>query len=282
MKKFTEVFNQLIDQSFGQISGFFTQHGPALVFAFVIILLGWVLAIIIRKLCARLLRALGFDVLLEKTGIDKIIKRGGIDTKPSTIFSWFIYWVILVNAIFMAQDALDLKVTTQFLSNILNFIPNLIIVAILLSLGTYVGNIIAKVAEKTALMANIPFSKFIGIMTRYAVIGTAVIMSLDVINDATSIVIDSVRIIFIYIPAIILVAFLLGGRDVITNMLDGRFLKEMLKKGDNIEVGDVKGEIISIGAAATLLKTDYGEAIIPNAEISKNIIKKKNGQQASV
>jgi len=275
MNKFTEIFNRLIDQSFGQISGFCTHYGPAVIFALMVIFIGWVLAVLIRKVTAKLLRALGFDILMEKTGLSKILERGEIDTKPSVIAGWSLYWLVLINTLFMAQDALDLKLTVDFMNNIFGVFPNMVVVVILLSLGFYVGNTISRLAEKTALLANIPLAKFIGIMSRYVVVGVSVMMSIDVLSAASRIVVDSFVVIFIIIPLLLLLILLRGGRDVITNVLDGRFAREMFSKGDVIEIDGISGEVIDIGAVSTLLSAADGEVVIPNSELSKKIIRRK-------
>jgi mechanosensitive ion channel-like protein len=275
MDKFMEIFTKLINQSSDQISGIFTQYGPAVLFAIAVVLTGWIIAILVRKIMAKLLRALGFDVLLEKTGFKKILKRGGLEMNPSSIVSWLLYWTVMINTLIMAQEALDLKVTMQFLGNIFTFLPNFIMAIIILSLGFYVGGVVSKLAEKTALFAKNPFSKLIGILARYTIVGLAVMFVLDIFDLSARIGIDPFLLIFVIVPSIALLTFIVGGRDVIASMFEGRFLQEMIKKGDTIEVDGITGEIINIGIASTLIKTSDSEVIIPNAELAHSIIKKK-------
>jgi small-conductance mechanosensitive channel len=82
-------------------------------------------------------------------------------------------------------------------------------------------------------------------------------------------------VIFAIVPVGFFLIFLVGGRDVISNILSGRFLAQELKKGDHIECASVSGEVVLIGAIASKLKTKDGELIVPNNELARNIIRKK-------
>jgi hypothetical protein len=254
---------------------FFAQHGPAIIFSLAVIAIGWICAVLIRKIITKLLRALGFDVLSQKIGFKKLLERGEVNKSPSSIIGWLFYWIILINALIMAQDAMDLQVTVRFMKNIVLFIPNVIVIVILLSLGLYIGKFASILAAKTAKLTNVPFAKIIGISVRYIIMGAAIMMALDYINASTSVVIDSFLILFVIIPAAFVLILIFGGRHVLAKMLDGRFLREVLKPGDKVEIDSISGEIECIGPTTTRLKAGNQEILIPNSELAGKIIRRQ-------
>jgi len=275
MNKFSEVFNNLVVQSLNQAYTFIIEHGPGIAFALSVIFLGWICAVLIRKIVTKLFRAFGFDVLSNKIGFKKFLEKGGIENSPSSLVGWVFYWVIFLNALVMAQDAVDLKVTSQFIQNIILYIPNLIVVIIIIALGIFISKFVAKFVDKTAHLANIPVHSLLGTLSRYAVLGFAVVVILDYLNVPTIVMSGLVGIIFIVIPIGFFLVFLVGGKDAIANIISGRFITQTLKKGDFIEFESVSGKVEMVGAITTMLKTDKEEILVPNSELAKKIIKKK-------
>jgi small-conductance mechanosensitive channel len=275
MDTFAEVFNTLVVQSLNQAYTFTLQHGPGIVFALAVILFGWICAVVLRKIITKLLRAFGFDVLSARIGFKRFLEKGGIDKAPSSLIGWIFYWMVFLNALIMAQDVVDLKVTSQFIQNIILYIPNVIVGIIILTLGIYVSRFMAKFVDKTAHLAGIPVHSLLGTIARYAILGLTAIVILDYSGVPSLIMSESITIIFAVIPIGFFLVFLVGGRDVISNIISGRCLTQVLNQGDHVECDSAAGTVEKIGATTTVLKNGTVEIIIPNAELAKKIIKKK-------
>lgn len=275
MTRFSDIFNNLVAQSLRQLYEFITKYGPGIAFALAVIFLGWLLAVLIRKIAAKLFRALGFDVLSEKTGLKSFLERGGIKKRPSALIGSIFYWIILFNALIMAQDAVDLKITSQFIQQVILYIPNIIVVILLIALSVFISRFISRLVDKTSQLADIPFHAFLGTVARYAVVGLAAMLALQYLNVPAKIVSNALLIIFGVVPSMCFLIFVIAGRDIISNVLNGKCLMKDLKAGDTIECDSISGRIEEIGLTATRLKNNSGEMIIPNSDLAKKIIKKK-------
>ncbi|MFC1590254.1 mechanosensitive ion channel domain-containing protein [Candidatus Omnitrophota bacterium] len=276
MDKFWEIFNNLVVQSFNQIYGFIVQYGPGIAFSLALIIFGWICAVLTRKIITKLLRALGFDVLSQKLGFNKFLEKGGVIKAPSSIIGLLFYWIILLNAFVMAQDAVDLKVTTKFIQNTILYLPNALVIIILLALGVFISKFVYKFVDKTAQLANIPFHAFLGTLARYGIIGLAVIMALEHLNVPTIVTARSILVIFGVIPIVFFLFILVSGRNIIENMLVSRFIMKELKKGDSIEFDSTTGQVDSVSGIFTKLKQGNEEILIPNSDLIKKVIKKKS------
>ena len=275
MDNFVEIFNSLIIQSFNQTYGFIAQHGPGIAFSLALILFGWICAVLTRKIITKLLRALGFDVLSQKLGFNKFLEKGGVTKAPSSIIGLLFYWIILLNAFIMAQDAVGLKVTTRFIQSTILYLPSVLVVIFLLALGVFISKFAYKVVDKTAQVADIPFHSFLGTLARYGIIGFAIIMALEYLNVPTVVITKSILIIFGVIPIVFFLFILVPGRNIIESMFVARFIMNEFKKGDRIEFDSITGQVDSISAISTKLKNGNEEIIIPNSDLIKKVIKKK-------
>ena len=68
-----DVLLEPIRASLHQIGEFL----PRLLLALAILILGWLLAKFVRFVIVRMLRAVNFNVLTEKAGVDKFLQQGG-------------------------------------------------------------------------------------------------------------------------------------------------------------------------------------------------------------
>ena len=64
---------------------------PNLFFAIAIILLGWVICNVIKRIVVRLLKLCQFDILAERSGIKLILDRGGIRQSASDILGLLVF-----------------------------------------------------------------------------------------------------------------------------------------------------------------------------------------------
>ncbi|MFH1379936.1 MAG: mechanosensitive ion channel domain-containing protein [bacterium] len=275
MQKFTEIFNSLVVLTLEQTYQQIIMFAPKIILSMIVFIIGWICAVLIEKIIAKLLKALGFDILSEKTGLVKFFKKGGIKRKSSSIIGAFFYWVIIFSALIMVFNTLHLDDASQLIEQVVLYIPRIISAIILVAVGIFLGRFIAVFVQTSTQMANVPFSVALAQSSKYIVIGISVMMSLEHLGVAKTIVIEAFIIIFGVIPFILCMLFFIGGREIIRNMLAGRVLSRIYRKGDNIQFGSVEGVVQSIEFIMTRIKTDKGEMFIPNSELSNEIVLKK-------
>ena len=91
---------------------------PNLFFAVGIILLGWVVCNVIKRLVVRLLRLCHFDALAERAGITGALERGGIKQSASDIVGLLAFWFLFLIAIVATLETLNLSGATDTLHTI--------------------------------------------------------------------------------------------------------------------------------------------------------------------
>ena len=70
---------------------------PNLFFAVAIIVLGWVICNVIKRIVVRVFKLCQFDLLAERAGIRQILERGGIRQSPSDIVGLLAFWFLFLS-----------------------------------------------------------------------------------------------------------------------------------------------------------------------------------------
>ena len=99
---------------------------PNLFFSIAILLLGWVICNVIKRIVVRLLKLCQFDSLAERAGIKQILEKGGIKQAPSDIIGLLVFWFLFLIAIVTTLETLNLSGATDTLHTIYLYIPKIV------------------------------------------------------------------------------------------------------------------------------------------------------------
>src|SRR5712691_6343694 len=86
---------------------------PRLALALVVIIAGWLLAKAARFALVKALRAINFNVLTERAGLDGFLQQGGIQRDTTDIFGVLVYWLVVLAALVAAFNTLGLNYITE-------------------------------------------------------------------------------------------------------------------------------------------------------------------------
>ena len=204
---------------------------PNILFSIAIILVGWVLCNIIKRIVVRLLRVCHFDTLAERAGIRQALERGGIKQNPSDIVGLLVFWFLFLIAIVTTLETLNLSGATDTLHTIYLYIPKIVAALVVLILGLYLANLLETVTRTSCANAGLQQAASIG---RAAYIGTVIFVVagiFEILDIASEIVIWAFILVFGAVCLALALAFGLGGRDVAA-----RFLEKWLEEKKNNEI----------------------------------------------
>ncbi|NLB35075.1 MAG: mechanosensitive ion channel [Elusimicrobia bacterium] len=278
MDRFVEIFNRLVADSAKQVSDFVLGFGPKIVFAVLILLLGWLLAMLAKKIVAKLLKAIGFNVFSEKIGVQKFMEKGGIVKPPSLIAAVIVYWIVIFNTLMLVSEVLNIETPARFFNDLLSYMPSLGVVFIIIILGVITAKFASKFTTKATKLAGLPFSKFIGSMAGYIFVGLSILLSFEYLNISKSVSIQFSIIILGMIPLTIALFLIIGGKDTVSSILASRYVKNELSPGDMIEIENISGEVVSVGLISTKISHNNYHILIPNYRFLTEILKKTEAE----
>lgn len=248
------------------------RYAPGLLSGLLVMVLGWLMAVVGRNVVAKLLRAIGLDVVAERSGAGGYLRRHDITLPPSRLAGWLVYLVIIYTALIMAFQRMQLDAANRLLLDTAAFIPKIIVVVLLLSLGVWLSRWIGGLLGRAARLAGVPFHAVIGALARIGGIVLTVVVSLDYLGLASR------QTLLVGIAVILLgaiatgVLFAVCARDLVGNMLARNFVMGEFTLGDRIRIGSIEGQVESIGTNVLRLRDGDASHLVPHSRLVSEVV----------
>ena len=204
------------DAIFAAVSGAlatFIAAIPLVLGALIILAIGWILSNVLGGLVRRLLARAGADRLFAEHGSDVYGQRA-TRVQPSVVGGELVKWLVRLVFLVAAANALNLPQVSEFLNQVLLWIPNLIVAAIILMVAPLIGRFVRGTIEVGAGQLGFTNAPLLGRIAEIAIVVFGVIVAINQIGIAANLV----NTIFVGIVAALALgfglAFGLGGRDV--------------------------------------------------------------------
>jgi len=198
-----------VDVFFEPVRAFLVQIGvylPRMGVAVLIVILGWLVAKAVRFAVVRTLRAINFNVLTRRAGIDGFLEQGGVEADTGDLLAWVAYWIVIVLALVIAFNGLGLEHITELLGRVLAFLPRVALAIVVLAVGLYFARFVGGALTVYFRNAQIQDADLLGILGQYAVVVFVVLVGLDVLDVGGGIV----RLTFLILLSGVVLAFALA------------------------------------------------------------------------
>ena len=94
---------------------------PRLLVAALVVVVGWLFAKVVRFAVTRGLRAVNFNVLTQRSGLDNFLRQGGMEKDTGDIIGVLAYWLVVLAALIIAFNGLGLTYITDLLGRVVWF-----------------------------------------------------------------------------------------------------------------------------------------------------------------
>ncbi len=152
---------------------------PKILLAVIVFIIGWIIATTLARLVTAGIDALKLDKLFSSTGADEALARAGWRLHIGGFIGWLVKWLIVLAFFIASVNILGLNQVSMFLSDILAYIPQIIIAVLILVAGTIVADFARKVISGSAAIANVRSARMIGTVAYYAIWILAIVTALD-------------------------------------------------------------------------------------------------------
>lgn len=204
------------------VRSFVTQVGeifPKVLLAIVILILGWLAAKLVRFVIVKALRAINFNVLTEKAGLDTFLKQGGGETDTTGILGLLVYWLIILTALLIASNSVGLAAVTDLIGRVVLFVPKVIVAVIILAFGAYFARFIGMTVTAYCKNLDMPDAALLGRLAMYAIVVFVAMVAIDHLGLG-DIIRQTFLIILIGIALALALAFGLGGQKRAAEFLE--------------------------------------------------------------
>jgi hypothetical protein len=219
-----EQIAQLLDthRSFWQQLGAFL---PRMGLALVLLVLGWVLARLVRRLTIRGLRLVRADVAAEKAGIEDFLVQGGVRLTTVSLVGSFVYWTVNLSVVLAALAVLGIGTAGQTIERLVRHVPNVITAVVVLILGTLLGQFVGALTHAYLASLGVAGARAISLIARWAVVVFVIAVSLEQLSIGGPVLVSAFQIAFGALCLALALAFGLGGREWAARVLESLFRK---------------------------------------------------------
>jgi hypothetical protein len=228
-----------LQEGFNSFFGFI----PNLIGFLLILLVGWLIAKVVRTLVTKGLESLGLDRALHESPAGEYVEKFSPGANPSRLIGAVAFWFIFLFVLTAAFSALKIPAVTAFMTEVLNYLPNVIAAIIIFAVAAAIAGAIGGIVAK--LLGDTPTGKIVASVVPALIMVIAVFMILNQLRIAPQIVTLTYTFLLGSVALAAALAFGLGGREVAGRMLQDAYDKGREQKGqveEDVALGKQRAE----------------------------------------
>lgn len=241
---------------------------PNFIGMIVILIVGYVIARLLRSIATSGLRKLGFDKASEKTGLSGSLQSAKIGLSASEIMGGLIFWIVILTFLIPAAETLGLENVSKTIDSLVSYLPNVVVAVLIVVVGLLLANFIKGLVATASESVGIDYAEPLSNVAFGAVIVLVTLLALEQLGINTDLINDVIQIALLAIGVAVSLSLGLGTRSIAGNIVAGVYLRDLYQTGARVTVGAVDGEIDSIRTITTAVKSADGDLIqIPNDQM---------------
>jgi hypothetical protein len=205
-----------VDMMLEPARAFLIQIGaflPRLGIALLILLAGFLLAKAARFAIEKGLRAINFNIVTKRAGLDSFLQLSGAEFDTIRLFGVLVYWVVILAALIVAFNGLGLTYVTELLGRVMLFVPRVIVALLLIAFGAYFARFVANAVVTYCRGIGVRDADALGRLAYYAIITFVIVIALDEIDIGGAFLVHAFLIVLAGLVLAMALAFGLGGRN---------------------------------------------------------------------
>lgn len=190
-----------------------------------IFLIGLLLAIALRKVVVRVVAMLRVDEFATKLEVKQSLQHLGLNIHIGRLFGWIVQWFFVIVFLIVATDILGWDQVTDYLKQVVFYLPNAVIAIVILLVGVFLGNFVyrvinsAETAKRSSILFFAPIAKWAILIFSFM----AALVQLQIAQELIRILFTGLIAMFSLAGGL---AFGLGGKEQAARVLE-KFRKNM-------------------------------------------------------
>ncbi len=234
---------------------------PGIAAALVLLLAGLLAARLVRTLTLKLLHLL--NLFLERVLSGRIRAVVHFSSGIARLLAAILFWITLFVFATAALRTAGLTGIAAWLERVVDFLPGIVSGGLIVVVGYILAGLVREVTLAAAHSAEFTEAVVISRLAQAVTLVTALMIGLDQIGIDVSFLttmlgISSAALLFGFA-----LAFGLGARTLVSNLIAAHHLRDMLEPGQQIRMGEWEGTVLEVAATAVILDTESGRVSVP-------------------
>lgn len=237
------------------------QHLPNLLGAFLLLLIGWIVARLLRTLAIR--AAIIVDRMLLRLSVAGTAERTKLPQSSAKILGSIVFWVVLLFFVTAATQVLGLDAFTAWLAGVVDYVPTLFAGALIVAAGFLLSRLARDLIAATSAIAGRRQRELLGRTVQVIILVTALLVGADQIGIEVTFLVIIAAVAGGTMAASVALALSLGARNYVANLIGGHHLRQTFSVGQQIRVAGFEGRILEFTPITVVLETDEGRVTLP-------------------
>ena len=156
---------------------------PKLVAFLVILLIGWLIAKALGKVVEKILERVGFDHVVERGGINRMMARSKYDA--SDVIAKLVYYAVLLIALQMAFGVFGANPVSAMLASVVAWLPRAVVAIVIVVVAAAVAHAVRDLV--TGALGGLSYGPLLGTLASVFIRGLGIIAALNQIGVATAV-----------------------------------------------------------------------------------------------
>ena len=234
---------------------------PQLLAALAVVVLGWFVAQLLRLATRKLIR--GIDSIWS--GSDTEDNAGQLRAKrtQAIIAGNLVFWVVLIFFFTIAANLAGWEMLSNWMEGIVVYLPNLVSGLLIILAGFLLSNFVRKGIMSAADSAGMAQGTVLARIAQVVVVFTTLLIGIEQIGIDVDFLTNVVIVVVGVLLGGIALAFGLGARSLIANLIGAQYLRKHCRIGEHMQIGGIEGSIVEVTQTCIVLDTEYGRSVIP-------------------
>jgi Conserved TM helix len=156
---------------------------PKLAAFIVILVIGWIIAVLIQRLAMLVLHRLHFERVASRGMVGEGLRRGGYDA--SRLLAKLFFWAVILITLQLAFNIFGNNPITLMFRSIVAWLPKLAIAVIIVIVASAIAHALRGLVA--AALAAVPYGRTVAAAVSVFIIGLGIIAALNQIGVATTV-----------------------------------------------------------------------------------------------
>jgi small-conductance mechanosensitive channel len=243
---------------------------PNVIGAVGLMLVGWLLAVLLRAVSARVLTGL-LMVLGKQPWVGQAIDRSRLGPGFARLASRVIYWLIITLFVAAAVERLDLPLAAALVSALAAYLPKVLLGLAIVFAALVAGQFTRTGVTTAASAAGLPQAALLGATTQVVLLFFGVVTAADMLGIHSVLLTVVVAVSVGALLGGATLAFGLGSGPAVANIISIFYVLKTYRVGQYVRVGDIEGEIVEITQTGVVISVPEGRVHVPGRRFTDDV-----------
>jgi Mechanosensitive ion channel, conserved TM helix len=246
---------------------------PRLLAVLVIMVVGYTVSALLRRLAAAVLRRVGFDDASRRIGVRALLDRAGIAATASEVIGSLVFWLFLLTFLISAAETLGLHNVSLTIDALVRYLPNVIGAAVIAVVGLMVAHFLRDAVRAGTASLGVEYSGGVSGIIYVMLIVIVVSLAVGQLRIQTELFNRVVEIVLVTSGGALGLALGLGTRDIARHLVTGAYARELFRPGTELSIGEDTGTVDEVGPLFTRLAGHDGRHLyVPNGRLTESVL----------